>query len=65
MRSGSWLPSILAIAAALAPLAIGAAARSYLDHTAPPGTARALTGADKLLRGAHFEVQGVALRGAP
>ena len=27
--------------------------------------ARAFIGSDKLLRGAHFEVQGVATRGAP
>jgi hypothetical protein len=27
--------------------------------------ARAFIGSDKLLQGAHFEVQGVATRGAP
>src|SRR5215471_4086208 len=38
MRTWSWLPSILAIAAALAPPAMGAAPRSYVDHKVPPGS---------------------------
>ena len=45
----SWLPSILVIATVLA----------------APAPARAFIGADKLLRGAHFEIQGVAVRGNP
>jgi 2-iminobutanoate/2-iminopropanoate deaminase len=153
MRTWSWLLSILAVAAALAPPAMAATPRSYVDHTVPPGSpplpfsdavlsgdtlyvaghlgidpqtgnapadpatearlvmeavkhtvesaglgmqdlvsvtvyctdlqlyesfnavyrsyfhghypARAFIGADKLLRGAHFEVQGVAVRGSP
>jgi 2-iminobutanoate/2-iminopropanoate deaminase len=151
MRNWSWLPFALAITAALAPPAMGAAPRSYIDHAVPPGSpplpfsdavlsgdtlyvaghlgidphtgnaatdpateahlvmdavkhtvesaglgmqdlvsvtvyctdlqlydtfnavyrsyfhghypARAFIGTDKLLRGAHFEVQGVAVRG--
>ena len=153
MRTWSWLPFVLAITAALAPPAMGAGPRSYIDHAVPPGSSplpfsdavlsgdtlyvaghlgidphtgnaatdpateahlvmeavkhtvesaglgmrdlvsvtvyctdlqlydtfntvyrsyfhgrypsRAFIGADKLLRGAHFEVQGVAVRGIP
>lgn len=36
--------------------------RSYFHGHYPT---RAFIGADKLLRGAHFEVQGIALKGAP
>ena len=36
--------------------------RSYFHGHYP---ARAFIGTDKLLRGAHFEVQGVAVRGTP
>ena len=153
MRNWSWLPCVLAIAAVLAPPALGATPRSYIDHAVAPGSpqspfsdavlsgdtlyvaghlgidphtgnaaadpateahlvmdavkhtvesaglgmqdlvsvtvyctdlqlydtfnavyrsyfhghypSRAFIGADKLLRGAHFEVQGVAVRGTP
>jgi 2-iminobutanoate/2-iminopropanoate deaminase len=149
----SWLPSLLVVAATLAPPAMAAQPRSYIDHAVPPGSpplpfsdavfsgdtlyvaghlgldphtgnapadpttearlvmeavkhtvesaglgmqdlvsvtiyctdlqlydtfngvyrgyfhghypARAFIGAGNLLRGAHFEVQGVAVRGSP
>lgn len=153
MRNWTWLPLVLAITGALAPPAMAAGPRSYIDHAVPPGSsplpfsdavlsgdtlyvaghlgidphtgnaatdpateahlvmeavkhtvesaglgmqdlvsvtvyctdlqlydtfnavyrsyfhghypARAFIGTDKLLRGAHFEVQGVAVRGIP
>jgi 2-iminobutanoate/2-iminopropanoate deaminase len=57
MRIKSWLPSILAIAAALAPPAMGAAPRSYVDHTVPPGSP-ALPFSDAVLSGDTLYVAG-------
>ena len=80
------LLTLLVFVAVLAPPAVGAASRSYVDHKVPSGSpplpfsdavlsgdtyrtyfhghypARAFIGSDKLLRGAHFEVQGMATR---